>query len=55
MTIWVWILGDQLCVKQAALETCFHQENVPVIFIKSLRHVQPNRSLWQGTKIIRSS
>ncbi|MEH1976280.1 MAG: cryptochrome/photolyase family protein [Nostoc sp.] len=40
MTIGIWILGDQLWVKQAALESCFHQENVPVILIESLHHVQ---------------
>jgi deoxyribodipyrimidine photolyase-related protein len=40
MTIGVWVLGDQLWVKQAALQSCLHQENVPVILIESLRHVQ---------------
>ncbi|WP_442937115.1 cryptochrome/photolyase family protein [Nostoc sp.] len=40
MTIGIWILGDQLYVKQAALESCFNQENVPVILIESLHDLQ---------------
>ncbi|RUR73255.1 cryptochrome/photolyase family protein [Chlorogloeopsis fritschii PCC 9212] len=40
MTIGVWILGDQLWEKQAALQSCSHQENVPVILIESLHHVR---------------
>ncbi|BAZ21933.1 deoxyribodipyrimidine photolyase-related protein [Kalymmatonema gypsitolerans NIES-4073] len=38
MTIGVWILGDQLWIEQAALQSC--QQKVPVIMIESLRHVQ---------------
>ncbi|NMF63952.1 cryptochrome/photolyase family protein [Brasilonema octagenarum] len=38
MTIGVWILGDQLWLEQAALQSC--QDKVPVIMIESLRHVQ---------------
>ncbi|ARV60512.1 cryptochrome/photolyase family protein [Nostocales cyanobacterium HT-58-2] len=40
MTIGVWILGDQLWVEQAALQSCCAMEKIPVIFIESLRHVQ---------------
>ncbi|MHC5938094.1 hypothetical protein [Nostoc sp.] len=40
MTIGIWILGDQLWVKQAALKSCFDQENVPIILIESLHHLQ---------------
>ncbi|MBW4614616.1 MAG: cryptochrome/photolyase family protein [Desmonostoc vinosum HA7617-LM4] len=40
MKIAVWILGDQLDQKQAALQSCSHLDNVPVIFIESLHHVQ---------------
>ncbi|MFQ4141795.1 cryptochrome/photolyase family protein [Chlorogloeopsis sp. ULAP02] len=40
MTIGVWILGDQLWEKQAALQSFSHQQNVPVILIESLRYIQ---------------
>ncbi|WP_414546018.1 cryptochrome/photolyase family protein [Nostoc sp. CCY0012] len=40
MNIGIWILGDQLWEQQAALQSCSHQENVPVIFIESLQHIQ---------------
>jgi deoxyribodipyrimidine photolyase-related protein len=40
MTIGVWVLGDQLSQHQAALQSCNHQENTPVIFIESLQHIQ---------------
>ena len=38
MTIGVWILGDQLWIEQAALQSS--QDKVPVIMIESLHHVQ---------------
>lgn len=41
MTIGIWILGDQLWDKQAALNSCAEQkQQTPVILIESLRHVQ---------------
>jgi deoxyribodipyrimidine photolyase-related protein len=41
MTIGVWVLGDQLWADQAALQSCFEQQQTtPVIFIESLHHVQ---------------
>jgi deoxyribodipyrimidine photolyase-related protein len=40
MTIGVWILGDQLWEQQAALQSCSQQENLPVILIESLQHIQ---------------
>jgi deoxyribodipyrimidine photolyase-related protein len=40
MTIGIWILGDQLWEQQAALQSCSHIKNVPVIFIESLQHAQ---------------
>lgn len=40
MRIRICILDDQLWVKEAALESCFHQENVPVILSESLRYVR---------------
>jgi deoxyribodipyrimidine photolyase-related protein len=40
MTIGVWVLGDQLSQHQAALQSCNHQENTPVILIESLQHIQ---------------
>ncbi len=38
--IGIWILGDQLSLQQAALKSCQHQTNTPVIFIESLDHIQ---------------
>jgi deoxyribodipyrimidine photolyase-related protein len=38
--IGIWILGDQLSLQQAALKSCDHQTNTPVIFIESLHHIQ---------------
>ncbi|BAZ49238.1 deoxyribodipyrimidine photolyase-related protein [Nostoc sp. NIES-4103] len=40
MTIGIWILGDQLWLEQAALQSCTHQDNLPIILIESLHHVQ---------------
>ena len=40
MTLGVWILGDQLWVEQAALQSCEQKNNLPVIFIESLNHVK---------------
>lgn len=40
MTIGIWILGDQLWQHQAALQSCSHLKNVPVIFIESLQYAQ---------------
>jgi deoxyribodipyrimidine photolyase-related protein len=41
MTIGVWVLGDQLWLEQAALQSCAAQSGqTPVIFIESLSHVQ---------------
>ncbi|GAA6620015.1 hypothetical protein NUACC26_058310 [Scytonema sp. NUACC26] len=40
MTIGVWILGDQLWSEQAALQSCHKTDNVHVIMIESLHHVQ---------------
>lgn len=39
MTIGIWVLGDQLWVRQSALQSCVRDET-PVIFIESLRHAQ---------------
>lgn len=41
MTIGVWVLGDQLWLEQSALQSCaaYHQQ-VPVMFVESLRHAQ---------------
>ncbi|BAZ04344.1 cryptochrome/photolyase family protein [Calothrix sp. NIES-3974] len=39
MTVGIWILGDQLSQKQAALTSC-HPEKVPVILIESLEHIR---------------
>lgn len=43
MAVGVWVLGDQLWVEQAALQSCAGQPAVPVIFIESLNHVQQRR------------
>ena len=41
MTIGVWVLGDQIWSEQSALSSCANQhEQIPVIFIESLRHAQ---------------
>jgi deoxyribodipyrimidine photolyase-related protein len=36
----IWILGDQLWLKQAALESSSHQDKVSVILIESLQHMK---------------
>lgn len=38
MTVGVWILGDRLSLKQAALQSCKQKDGLPVIFIESLNH-----------------
>ncbi|AFY33143.1 cryptochrome/photolyase family protein [Calothrix sp. PCC 7507] len=38
--IGIWILGDQLWLKQAALASCSQHENLPVILIESQQHIQ---------------
>ncbi len=38
MTIGIWVLGDQLCLEQAALQGV--EANTPVILIESLDHVR---------------
>ncbi len=40
MRVGVWILGDQLSLAQAALQSCGDIKNLPVILIESLHHVQ---------------
>ena len=50
MTIGIWILGDQLWEQQAALQSCSHLKNVPVIFIESLQHIQARP--YHGQKLI---
>ncbi|MGJ3246268.1 MAG: cryptochrome/photolyase family protein [Elainellaceae cyanobacterium] len=41
MTIGVWVLGDQLWQKQAALQSCDNQKTeTPVILIESAQHVR---------------
>lgn len=41
MTIGIWILGDQLNIKQAALASCeTNKQRTPVIFIESLNYVK---------------
>lgn len=40
MNIGIWILGDQLSLEQAALQSCSDQQNVFVIFIESLEYIQ---------------
>jgi deoxyribodipyrimidine photolyase-related protein len=51
MTIGVWILGDQLWEQQAALQSCSQQENLPIIFIESLQHIQ-TRSYHQQKLVL---
>ncbi|AFZ00267.1 cryptochrome/photolyase family protein [Calothrix sp. PCC 6303] len=40
MATGIWVLGNQLSQQQAAIQSCSHQENTPVIFIESLQHIQ---------------
>lgn len=40
MTTGVWVLGDQLWLGQAALQSCESQLQTPVILIESLSHVR---------------
>ncbi|TAF02886.1 MAG: cryptochrome/photolyase family protein [Nostocales cyanobacterium] len=40
MSIGIWILGDQLCEQQAALQSYSENKKIPIILIESLRHIQ---------------
>lgn len=40
MTVGIWILGDQLGLNQAALQSCDPNQDTPIILIESLDHIQ---------------
>ncbi len=40
MTTGIWILGDQLWLQQAALQSCGNQENISIILIESLQYIK---------------
>ncbi len=40
MTTGIWILGDQINLNQAALQSCTDKENTFIIIIESLEHIQ---------------
>ncbi|MFM7405474.1 MAG: cryptochrome/photolyase family protein [Cuspidothrix sp.] len=53
--IGIWILGDQLLLQQAALQSCHHQQNTPVILIESLDYIQIRRYHSQKLVLIWSA
>ncbi|BCL36307.1 cryptochrome/photolyase family protein [Nostoc sp. MS1] len=55
MKIGVWILGDQLWEQQAALQSCSQKENLPVIFIESIQHIQTRRYHQQKLVLVWSA
>ena len=40
MNIGIWVLGDQININQAALQSCTQKDNIFVIMIESLEHIQ---------------
>ncbi|NEP38868.1 MAG: cryptochrome/photolyase family protein [Okeania sp. SIO2G4] len=40
MNIGIWVLGDQININQAALQSCTEKDNIFVIMIESLEHIQ---------------
>lgn len=56
MTIGIWILGDQLWLKQAALATCEQQkQQTPVILIESHRYAQKRPYHYQKLILVWSA